>query len=464
MMVDIGYDFDFLERKNRLSGSALELTPEIASTLGAILGSYLGGEEAVVITGRDYRKDTRMISRAFNAGLISVGTTVFELHSCSLPVLQITLRRFSAHAAVHFAAAHRSPTKINIRIFDQTGIEFPYKEIYHFDKMKKLEIKRAPPEKIADIISVNQATDIYQAAIKSALNLEVIRDKNFSVVVDCSLGPVAEVMPNILASIGCKVLTLNAFRPEGIPESLPSPTSLSILSRAVLAAKADLGICFDPSGSRVIFVDESGYLIDSHSIVAVLLQSKMVGREGGHIVLSETLWLLEDWLKRNKFQVLFASDAPGQLSRSAQFSRALFGANEQGNYIHPTFSNESEPFVTTLLLLKALAQHTETNHISSIFNENEIVNQIYLTEHTYTLHSNPEEFFRKLYEADNENKVINTLKGLKILYGPRQWVHIYSFVIPSKLTIKVCSESQEDRRKMLEETKNLIESLDQQGN
>ncbi|MCK4972236.1 MAG: hypothetical protein KAS52_02885 [Candidatus Heimdallarchaeota archaeon] len=262
MQIPNSIDFSKLNRKDRLSGTASELSPEVASTLGAILGSYLGGEEAVVISARDFRKDTRMISRAFNAGLISVGTTVFELHASSLPVLQFALRRFSAHAGVHFAAAHRSPEKINIRVFDQTSIELQFSEIFSDEKIKNSKIIRSKPEKIADILSVKQANDLYRAALGSALGKDILREKNFSIVLDCALGPMSEVFPNILAEIGCNVLTLNAFKPEGIPESLPSPNSLSILSRTVVAAKGDLGIAFDPSGSRVIFFDENGKVLD----------------------------------------------------------------------------------------------------------------------------------------------------------------------------------------------------------
>jgi len=338
-------DFSNLKRKNRLAGTASELSPEIASTLGAILGTYLGGEEAVVVSARDFRKDTRMISRAFNAGLISVGTAVFELHACSLPVLQFALRRFSAHAGVHFASAHRSSEKINVRIFDQTGIEIPFPEIFNKEKIKP--IKRAPPEKIADILSVKQANDLYRAAISSALGMDILRDQKFSVVVDCALGPVAEVFPNIIAELGFNVLTLNAFHPEGIPESLPSPTSLSILSRTIVAAKADAGIAFDPSGSRVIFFDENGKMIEPHVVTTILLQNKMIGRDKGHVILSETLWPLEDWLRENNITVDFSNEYPGEISRKIQFQRAIFGANEQGNYIHPTISNESEPFAFT---------------------------------------------------------------------------------------------------------------------
>ena len=454
------YNFSHLCRKNRLAGSASELSPEIASTLGAIFGNYLEGEDAVVVSARDFRKDTRMISRAFNAGLISVGTTVFELHACSLPVLQFAIRRFSAHAGVHFAAAHRSPEKINVRMFDQTGIELPFSEVFAFEKINKKEIKRAPPEKIADILSVKQANDLYRSAISSALGMDVLREQNFSIVVDCALGPVAEIFPNILAELGFNVLTLNSFNPEGIPESLPSPNSLSILSRTVVAAKADLGIAFDPSGSRVLYIDETGKIIEPHIITTILTENKMVGRDKGLIILTDTLWTLENWLKENNITAIYSHDTPGEISRSMQFNRAIFGANEQGNYIHPTISNESEPFASTLLLLSAFARNEKHRYISSFAEEKNVIDKNIIEETTYSLFSDAENLFKRLYIADNEYKTLNTLHGVKIIENSEAWCQIQTTIVPNKVAIKVCAKSKEQREKLMEKTIHLVERID----
>lgn len=460
MNSETGYDFSHLCRKNRLAGTASELSPEIASTLGAILGNYLGGEEAVVVSARDFRKDTRMISRALNAGLISVGTTVFELHACSLPVLQFAIRRFSAHAGVHFAAAHRSPEKINVRMFDQTGIELPFSEIFALEKIQNKKIRRAPPEKIADILSVKQANDLYRSAISSALGMDVLREKNFSIVLDCALGPVAEIFPNVLAELGFNVLTLNSFKPEGIPESLPSPNSLSILSRTVVAAKADLGIAFDPSGSRVIYIDENGKIIEPHIVTTILTEHKMVGRDEGLIILTDTLWTLENWLVKNKITAKYSHDTPGEISRAMQFNRAIFGANEQGNYIHPTISNESEPFASTLLLLSAFARNEKHRYISSFAEEKNVIDKEIISESTYSLFSNAESLFKSLYIADNEYKTINTLHGVKIIEGEEAWSHIQTTIVPNKVVIKVCSKEKEVRDKLMEKTIQLVEKID----
>ncbi|MHA1687469.1 MAG: hypothetical protein ACTSYD_13885 [Candidatus Heimdallarchaeaceae archaeon] len=453
-------DFEFLNRNGRLVGSAEDLTPEIAATLGALFGEYIGGEDAVVVTARDYRKDTRMVSRAFNAGLISVGTTVFELHSCSFPVLEFALRRFSAHAGVQFAATHRQPSKIAIRFFNQTGVEIPSNEIYKGEKLQSPKIKRAPPSKIADIVSVQQANELYQAAVRSALNLDIFEAKKITVVVDCALGPVAEAYPALLSSVGIDVLTLNSYVPSSIPESLPSPKSLAIMSRTIIAAKADMGIAFDSKGSRVLFFDETGKIIDAHAILAMLIEQKMVGREEGTVVFSKSLWLLNDWLKSKNIKAYFVEDYPGNISKTMQFHRSLFGGNERGNYIHPTFSNESEPFVTALLILRELAQNGRFKYLSQLIEQYDVVNHAYLKEELYYPLNQPVEFFTKLYEQKLEYKKINTLNGIKIIFSDKSWAHLSTRLIPQRLYIQACAEEKEEREKILEYCKALIEKIE----
>ncbi|MBY9001660.1 MAG: hypothetical protein KGD64_12150, partial [Candidatus Heimdallarchaeota archaeon] len=381
-------------------------------------------------------------------------------HASSLPVLQFALRRFSAHAGVHFAAAHRSPEKINIRIFDQTSIELPFSDIFSDEKIKKSKIVRSKPEKIADILSVKQANDLYRSALSSALGKDILKEKKFSVVLDCALGPMSEVFPNILAEIGCNVLTLNAFKPEGIPESLPSANSLSILSRTVVAAKADLGIAFDPSGSRAIFFDENGKIIDPQIISAILIQNKMIGRDTGKVVLSETMWPLENWLKSIKVSTIYAHDSPGEISRTIQFHRALFGANSQGNFIHPTISNESEPFASTLFLLSSFARDDKHKYISTFIEQWDILNKEDSEEKKYNLLSKADAFFEEIYEKDMENRIINTLYGLKIIFGERKCAHIFTTIISDIVSIRVCAEKAEDRAEMMKKTLHIVESVD----
>ena len=56
----------------------VEMTPEFASTLGAVYGTYLNND-GVIAVARDYRLDSRMLKRAFMAGAMSAGIKLLNL-------------------------------------------------------------------------------------------------------------------------------------------------------------------------------------------------------------------------------------------------------------------------------------------------------------------------------------------------------------------------------------------------
>jgi len=58
-------DDSFAKRGRITAFSNKELTPELAALLGNALGTYLDSK-AVVMVGRDYRRDTRMLKRSFS--------------------------------------------------------------------------------------------------------------------------------------------------------------------------------------------------------------------------------------------------------------------------------------------------------------------------------------------------------------------------------------------------------------
>ena len=61
-----------------------EITPELATRIGAAYGAYLG-EGSYVTTSRDAHMASRMIKRAFISGLLSTGVKVGDLRTAPIP-------------------------------------------------------------------------------------------------------------------------------------------------------------------------------------------------------------------------------------------------------------------------------------------------------------------------------------------------------------------------------------------
>ena len=64
-----------------------EITPELATRIGAAYGAYLG-EGTYVTTSRDAHMASRMIKRAFISGLLSTGVKVGDLRTAPIPVVR----------------------------------------------------------------------------------------------------------------------------------------------------------------------------------------------------------------------------------------------------------------------------------------------------------------------------------------------------------------------------------------
>ena len=93
----------------------------------------------------------------------------------------------------------------------------------------------------------------------SVINLEAIKEKNFSVVVDAVNGAASEALPTMLEKLGCQVYKINCVPDGKFPRGTePIPKNLKDLGKAVIKYNADIGFATDPDGDRLAIVDEKG--------------------------------------------------------------------------------------------------------------------------------------------------------------------------------------------------------------
>ena len=78
----------------------IEFTPEIAASLGAAWGTLL--KEGTVTLARDFRPDSRMLKRAFVAGLMSAGiNSIKDIANSKISLLVKYPRFFNLYSLVN---------------------------------------------------------------------------------------------------------------------------------------------------------------------------------------------------------------------------------------------------------------------------------------------------------------------------------------------------------------------------
>ncbi len=431
------------------------LTPEVASTLGAILGSHLG-TNSVVISARDFRSDSRMVKRAFASGLMSTGVDVLDLHAASLPVLQFALKRFGASAGVSFCGEHHRPEAIRLRIFDSTGIEIGPENISLLNEgvIDESKVNRVVSNDIGKMLATENTERIYRTALLNYIRKERIQAKKLKIVIDCALGTSSLLFPSILSDLGVKVVTLNAYAPTHVPESLPNPTSLKTIEKTVLATNADLGVGLDVEGGRLLLVDENGSLVVPDITAALYLTKRCEQPKGNTVVVTETTsdlipTRIAEGCKVERVKAI----NPGAVSRGIRESRAFAGATDKGQLYFPSFTAESDAFLGVLWILELIA--TEEKQLSEIIspiaaNSPAVAKEMPLEETQF------ETILHGLYSYCNspkENRVfaIDTLCGVKVVFleenaqkpteALKGWVHVHpGKVNHAELTIEVKEE------------------------
>src|SRR5579863_5828693 len=100
----------------------VDLTPEFATRLGGAYGAILAKGARIGIN-RDSHRTSRMIKRGIVAGLPSAGVNVNDINQVPLPVARYFIRNTNAAGGVHVQVSPFDRRVIDIKFFDQYGLD-----------------------------------------------------------------------------------------------------------------------------------------------------------------------------------------------------------------------------------------------------------------------------------------------------------------------------------------------------
>ncbi|MFW9904356.1 MAG: hypothetical protein ACFFFH_08500 [Candidatus Thorarchaeota archaeon] len=435
--------------------SNTELTPELAALLGGSTGTLLD-QNAVVMVGRDYRRDSRMLKRAFSGGLMACGIELIDLHAVPTSVLQFAVRRFGADAGVMFTRSHNLAGMVSIKLFDSMGIEFDRKETEKVVEIAKSRLfRRVSPTKVG-WISVADAMKIYDRAIAGffAESKEIMGEAKLRVVVDCACGPISLIMPDLLSEFGCEVITLNAHRPRN-PLFLPNPQSLLRLKETVRTIGADLGISLDAEARHAVIIDSQGRVRTAEETASVNLNSRYDPDPHATVVVGSTVHpSVYSHLEKN---ILFSGHGePGALGRSVLENRAIYGFNDTGLFILPVFAPGSDGIVASLTVLTQMARKQVKS--TDLYRKHQIFPQR-VAEITFPVSKMLGFFTSILNNPPQDYYAIDTFVGIKLITEAKEWIHFHLATELNTLQIEIFDpkENSERQGELIGVAKNLVE-------
>ena len=335
----------------------LEFDLEMALNLGKALGTLVGS--GTVLLARDARTTGLMVADTLSAGIMSTGVNVVRAGIVPTPTLAYLTMSKGYDAGLMVTASHNPPEYTGIKFWSKSSMGFTSDEERKLEEIyesKKFTV--AAWDQLGDELIIETAVDDHIEAILGRCDAELIRSKNFTVVVDPGNGAGCVLSPYLIQKLSSKVVTINGQLDGHFPgrPSEPEEESLGDLIEMVKQTGADLGIAHDGDSDRVVFVTEKGDVIRGDRTIALIAQDYLMRAKWGVIVTTvDSSLALDEIVEKGGGETIRTPVGDIQVAVKVKESEALMGGEACGVFILPDFHFAPAPFLAACRILERMA-------------------------------------------------------------------------------------------------------------
>ena len=258
-----------------------EIDEALARRIGNAFARFTGAVR--ILVGRDMRPSSEPLASAFIEGAALTGADVVDLGLASTDLVYFASGRLDAPGAM-FTASH-NPAQYNgvklcragaAPVGQETGL-WAIKDAVASGKIERAE----DPGSVESM----DMLDEFGAHVRSFVDRSVL--KPLRVVADTANGMGGLVVPKVFEGLPFE-LTLLYPELDGSFPNHPAdpiqPENLKDLQRAVIDARADLGLAFDGDADRVFLVDDEGVPVSGSTTTAMVAKSILERHPGETVV------------------------------------------------------------------------------------------------------------------------------------------------------------------------------------
>lgn len=374
-----------------------------------------------VLLAQDTRPSGAMMRHAVLAGLIGSGCEIIELGIIATPTLQLAIPQMQADGGICITASH-NPVEWNaLKFFQPNGM--------YLDKAMGEQVIALYNAKdfatgswaeMGTVTPDSSATPKHIERILELVDVDLIRSKNFRVVLDACCGAGGVISPQLLEALGCDVTVINGELSGLFPHN-PEPLNENLvqLSNAVKMHGADIGFAHDADADRVAVACEDGELIgEDYSLVWAVAHVLKHRKQGPVVTNLSTTSSVEDVAARYGCPVERTPVGDANVSGKMREIGAVIGGEGNGGVIWPDMQLGRDGIAAIALLLEFVAM--EGKPASQIAAE--LPHRCILK----TVHNYPRERVPQLFQwlkVKEKGAEIDERDGLKIIWED-SWCHV----------------------------------------
>ena len=244
-----------------------------------------------IAVGHDSRISAERITEKVKEGILTSGSDVVHTGLSSTPSMFILLKKsnYKCDASIMITASHLP--------YDRNGLKFftPEGGLDSDDIDQILELAQngeflSGEGKYSEKPYMDEYSEILVKTVRTACGNEMPLEGK-KIIVDAGNGAGGFFTEKVLIPLGADVEGSQFLEPDGtFPNHIPNPEdkqAIESLSKAVIAAKADLGIIFDTDVDRAGAVDASGKEINRNRLIALI--SAILMKEKSGVVVTDSV-------------------------------------------------------------------------------------------------------------------------------------------------------------------------------
>lgn len=280
-----------------VAGEPVNLTDEVIEGIGEAFLCWCEAKlqkkssELRIAVGHDSRVSADRISNALRRVFLRRGVTAYDCGLASTPSMFLAVLDLPCDASVQITASHHPWHRNGLKFFvKEGGLDSPdISEILSFAQAGKTP----ETQQEGTWESCDHMVD-YAAQLRDMIKKGVCAEdydkplSGFHIVVDAGNGAGGFYAEEVLAPLGADITGSQFLEPDGtFPNHIPNPeneAAMESVSKATVAAKADLGVIFDTDVDRGGAVDKEGKEINRNRLVALASAIALEGNEGGTVV------------------------------------------------------------------------------------------------------------------------------------------------------------------------------------
>ncbi len=388
-----------------------------------------------LIVGRDMRKHSPKLCRAFIEGAAAVGTPVIDIGMTDTPQIAFATNHMPCCGGVQVTASHNPANYNGFKISGPKGkpigAETGLKEI---ERIAKAIARHEVPE-LAPVKQMDLSEDY-----RRYLHRFMRAPRPLKVVIDASNGMAGRWFPILFNGVpNLKIIAMN-FEHDGEfvhPPNPLVPENLNQLRQAVREHGADFGACFDGDADRCMFVDENADIVRCDLVTALLAEEYLRERPGSTIVYDlRSSRVVAEAVSRHGGNPRRERVGHVFMKRTMAENNAIFGGELSGHFYFRDFY-----FCDSGMLAFIAVVNTLTSHGKPLSELIEPLNIYATSGERNFVNDDPKGTFEQIADKYNDAR-IDYLDGITVEYED-WWFNVRSSNTEPLLRLNM--EAQNDR-------------------